>query len=210
MSKGPGGSQGTWERKAELEPPGMGALRKVVISNMQGIDVGPVGCSITGLPGYDVEDVTISNINLECVGGGTADMIDREIPEKEDAYPEFKMFGELPAYGFYVRHVDDIKFDNIELTYKNDDVRPVFVFDDVKNLDLFDVDGELDATAPAFMIMNNIDGAFVHGNRPTRNMGVFIKAESAKKVMVMNNDLLNVKTVLDKSDAVKKEDIVIK
>ena len=46
------------------------------------------------------------------------------------------MFGELPAWGFYVRHVDGIRFKDVHLSLVDEDFRPPFVFDDVRNLDM--------------------------------------------------------------------------
>lgn len=46
-------------------------------------------------------------------------------------YPENCMFkGALPAYGFYVRHVDNVRFENVELTLLESDARPAFFTDD--------------------------------------------------------------------------------
>jgi hypothetical protein len=61
------------------------------------------------------------------------------IPENETNYPEFSMFGELPSWGFYVRHAEGIKMKNIKLSYVEDDFRPALVFDDVKGVALEEV-----------------------------------------------------------------------
>ena len=50
------------------------------------------------------------------------------------------MFGELPAWGFYVRHMDGLTMSNIKLKIESPDYRPAFVFDDVKNLTLESVE----------------------------------------------------------------------
>ena len=81
-----------------------------------------VGCSITGLPEAAVENVTLENIRIQFKGGGTADDVLREIPEKPAAYPSCRMFGTLPAYGFFVRHAKQISFRNVDLSFEHDDV----------------------------------------------------------------------------------------
>ena len=53
------------------------------------------------------------------------------MPEKVSAYPEFSMFGELPAWGFYVRHVQGLDMRNVSIEARHDDYRPALVFDDV-------------------------------------------------------------------------------
>ncbi|MNI90380.1 hypothetical protein D3C73_1478960 [compost metagenome] len=59
-----------------------------------------------------------------------------QVSENEAGYPEFSMFGELPAWGFYVRHAKGISFKNIKLNYKDTDFRPSVIFDDVSNINL--------------------------------------------------------------------------
>jgi len=43
------------------------------------------------------------------------------------------MFGELPSWGFYIRHVTGISVKNITLSLDNPDFRPAFVLEDVTN-----------------------------------------------------------------------------
>jgi hypothetical protein len=49
------------------------------------------------------------------------------------------MWGELPSWGLYMRHAQGINIKNFTVSYKEDDFRPAFVFDDVKKIDLTDV-----------------------------------------------------------------------
>ena len=96
--------------------------------------------SITGLPETPVEEVLLENIAIIYPGRGNKGLayapLSRleDIPELEAEYPEFSMFGELPAWGFYVRHMDGLKMKNIQLRLKAPDYRPAFVFDDVNDL----------------------------------------------------------------------------
>ena len=54
-----------------------------------------------------------------------------KVPELADRYPEFSMFKELPAWGFFIRHVEEITFDNVTLRCKEEDYRTAIVLDDV-------------------------------------------------------------------------------
>ncbi|MEP7197353.1 MAG: glycosyl hydrolase family 28 protein [Saprospiraceae bacterium] len=98
--------------------------------------------SITGNPGVYVENVQIENIKIVYPGRGNKAYANlplyriKDVPELETSYPEFSMFGELPAWGFYVRHVKGITFKNISLSIKKPDYRPAMVFDDTHNLSL--------------------------------------------------------------------------
>ncbi len=96
--------------------------------------------SITGLPGQPVENVTLENIEIRYPGRGNEGLaymplwrLDA-VPERPADYPEFSMFGELPAWGFYVRHVDGLMFCNVRIGIDAPDYRPAYVFDDVRGL----------------------------------------------------------------------------
>ncbi|MEZ4688259.1 MAG: glycosyl hydrolase family 28 protein [Bacteroidia bacterium] len=102
--------------------------------------------SIVGLPESKVHSIRLENIDIRFPGRGNnafanlpLDRLD-QIPELPDAYPEFSMFGELPAWGFYIRHVSGLSMSNVRVKIRRPDYRPAFVLDDVKNASLESVD----------------------------------------------------------------------
>lgn len=112
----------------------VGTLRRVIISNIVAYNVdGKAGAIISGIPGNDIEDISLHDINIYFKGGGTKEQASIEVPGLENGYPEPGRFGVTPAYGFFVRHVDGISFDNIHLGLMSNDERPSFVLDSVKN-----------------------------------------------------------------------------
>ncbi len=56
------------------------------------------------------------------------------VPELPEVYPESSNWGILPAYGIFVKHVDDLTLKNVSVTYKVPDSRHVCVFDDVNGV----------------------------------------------------------------------------
>ena len=102
----------------------------------------PFPCSIAGIPGHKVENVVLENIEITFPGRGNDGLaylpVNRlkDVPEQKAEYPEFSMFGELPAWAFYVRHVNGLVMKNIIVKAEAQDYRPAFVFDDVQNLQL--------------------------------------------------------------------------
>ena len=100
-----------------------------------------VTASITGLPGHPVRDVALKDISILYGGIGGAERTNHqqwarldEIPERATNYPESTMFGVLPAWGFYLRHAEGVRFENVTLRVKARDYRPALVADDVRNL----------------------------------------------------------------------------
>ena len=98
--------------------------------------------SVSGFDGHPVEDVTLENVEVIYEGGGNSQVASlpihslSKIPEQISEYPEFSMFGELPAWAFYVRHVNGLKLKNISVKAKNKDYRSACVFDDVVGLEM--------------------------------------------------------------------------
>ncbi|GMV95851.1 MAG: exo-poly-alpha-D-galacturonosidase [Phycisphaerae bacterium] len=141
LAKGPGG-EGAFVREEGMPAPGVGALGNVTISNVTATGADPVGCSITGLPGHPVENVTLQNVRVRFAGGGKAELVDRPVPEREDSYPEYTIFGHLPAYGLYCRHVRNLRLDGLRLEVEKPEHRPALVCEDVDGLELRSLDAQ--------------------------------------------------------------------
>lgn len=111
-------------------------LKDVWIHDIQATSVSLVASSITGVPGLRVDNVKISDIDLKLKGGGLVKDTNVNVPEKEGDYPENRMFGQiLPGYGFYIRHADNIIFENINLSiWGNEEERYAIYADDVHGL----------------------------------------------------------------------------
>ena len=45
-------------------------------------------------------------------------------------YPQSNIFGNTPAYGFFVRHADGVKFENLTIGFRKEDARQWLVADD--------------------------------------------------------------------------------
>lgn len=102
----------------------------------------PIPASISGLPDAKVQDITLENIDISYPGRGNSGMAYRPyhqlhlVPQERAAYPEYTMFGELPAYGLFVRHVDGLRVKNLMIRCREADFRPALVLDDVSRLNL--------------------------------------------------------------------------
>jgi len=89
---------------------------------------------IAGLPGHPVEGVVLENIRVQYPGGGVRGLEASPIPEKAGDYPEFSMFGELPCWGLYLRHVDGITLRGLKMELLNADGREERAVEDVRGL----------------------------------------------------------------------------
>jgi len=118
----------------------VGRLKRVLISNVVSSAALPELCSIvSGVPGHRIEDIKISDVYLQQLGGGTTAMAELNPLEKESEYPEPSMFGGLPSSGFFLRHVKNIEMSNVEIATEQPDARPAFWINDVEGADFFRV-----------------------------------------------------------------------
>lgn len=117
------------------------ALRRVSIDNIicDMVDTRGITATVTGVPGASVEDVTLRGMRWTYQGGGTPEMASRAVPELADSYPDPDVFGPLPAYGLYARHVKGLVLQDIELATVSADVRKPVVLDDVSGLRVSDI-----------------------------------------------------------------------
>jgi polygalacturonase len=121
-----------------------------------------VPSSITGLAGHPVQDITLENIDIT-YGGGAAMAVAytpltalKTVNENINGYPEFTMFGELPAWGLYVRHAEGIHLKNIKIRYLKDEFRPGYTFDDVTGLELSNIIVETAKNLPVIVMQDVI------------------------------------------------------
>ncbi|HWR50817.1 MAG TPA: glycoside hydrolase family 28 protein [Bryobacteraceae bacterium] len=137
---------------------GSSRLEDAVISNIVAVDA-DMTSSITGIPSRAVENVSVSDVRIVMAGGAPASQADIKVPERESGYPSGRMFGPLPAYGFYVRHASAVDLRGVSVSCEQPDGRPVLVADDVEGLA---VEG-LRAEGP--LRLRNVRRALVRGAR---------------------------------------------
>ena len=142
----------------------IGVLRRVSISNLVASNTGGRFCSIlSGIPGHEIEDVRLSDIIILSQGGGTSEDAAIKPAEKEGAYPEPNMFGTMPAYGFYFRHIKGLQVSDVEVRTMKEDARPAFVLDDVEGADFIHVKTQ---TGTGAFALDNVRDFNVYLSRP--------------------------------------------
>ncbi|MGA1983784.1 MAG: glycosyl hydrolase family 28-related protein [Acidobacteriaceae bacterium] len=134
----------------------VGTLKRVLISGITCQNTpSRYGSNITGIPGYMVEDLKLSDIYVQCTGGGTEADTKIVVAERENAYPEPGMLGPLPAYGFYFRHVNRLEMSHVEVEPTAPDARPCIYTDDVHRADFFAITAP--SSPPAFSFNKSSD-----------------------------------------------------
>ncbi len=186
--------------------PGVGTLGNVTLRNISAKNCSPIGCSITGLPGHPIKDVTLENIVLGFDGGGERKLASRQIPERPEAYPESTMFGDLPAYGFFCRHVEGLTFRNVVLRTAKPDRRHAMVFDDAKDVTVERLQAGWSSGAAAVVRMTQTRGATLRGCVAPKGSDPFllVQGQSSGTIRLLDCDLSTAKEAVELGpDAVK-------
>lgn len=94
-----------------------------------------IPASIVGLPEHPVENVVLENIRITMPGGADPAVAHisldelHSMPDLPQRYPEFSMFGELPAWALFLRHTRGIVLRQSRFDLKSPDFRPALVLD---------------------------------------------------------------------------------
>jgi len=175
--------------------PGVGTFRGVKLANITATGTSNIGCSITGLPGHPIENVTLSNVSLGFEGGGTRDEATRQVPEREKDYPESTMFGNLPAYGFYCRHVRGVTFTNLTLRTDKPDLRHALAFDDAQDIVMDGLDAQFSPGAAAMIHSADVQRATLRACSPKSPVDLLLRLKGAatRQIVVEKCDLSQVR-----------------
>jgi polygalacturonase len=166
--------------KSGMDRSPVGSLRDVTIRDVIASGGGVTGSSITGLPGHPVENVTLDNVRLGLVGGGKEGDARKAVEELPANYPEFSMFGKLPAYGIYCRHARNLALRNVETRCEQSDARPALVCDDVEDLTIGGGTWQVQENAGPAIRLIDVRRALVRDVRTTPGVRTPVRVEGTR------------------------------
>jgi polygalacturonase len=186
-----------------------GTLRGVMIENIHATSAITTSM-ITGLPGFDVEDVTISNVRIDSEESGKAEW-GRDIPELPKAYPNERSFGRLPAHGIYARHVTDLRLRNLDLKSTAAEERPAIMCEDVKTLDIDGLRSRPTAGAEPVLKLLQTKQAFVHNCLAPAGTKIFLKVEGdqAAGIVLTGSNLMSADQAAQSGAEVPKDAVTV-
>ncbi|MCL7762520.1 glycosyl hydrolase family 28 protein [Polaribacter sp. Z014] len=94
---------------------------------------------LTGIPGHEIEDISITNVDFIVSGGVSKEDAKQEkvkeyTLENMKRWPEFFTVGSLPVFGIYARHMNGLNLENISIRTNKKDMRAPVILDNVKNV----------------------------------------------------------------------------
>lgn len=124
-----------------VHTPGM---RDIYISNFEVRNVfGQQGSSIQGSEKdgivYPVKNIYLTNVDVKDFRGGLDEV--PEMPQEfPGGYPETLVFDNFPAWGYFIRHAENIVFNNVTHDVSPEDAREAIVLEDVTGFEILGPD----------------------------------------------------------------------
>jgi len=201
----------------------LGKMKDILIQNIYGTEIERYGCSITGIPGAPLENIVLNNIQLTFWGSdspllfeGYEEKILKEteitdVPELQNVYPRAEMFGKLPAYGFYIRHVNNIEFNGVRLEPKEEDKRPALVTDDVNGLIINKLSAKASPNSKALIYLRDTENVSINQSSGTSPVPVFlvVSGNKSKNIVLKDIDFSNVNRKYLLENMAQKKQITI-
>jgi hypothetical protein len=111
-------------------------MEDIYISNIEVRNVyGQEGSSIQGTERdgtvYPIKNIYLTNVSVKDFRGGLGTLPETP-PEFPGRYPETTVFGTFPAWGYYIRHANNVVFKNVTHSVSPHDARKDIVLEDVE------------------------------------------------------------------------------
>jgi len=124
--------------------------KNIVVEKVKATHINVSACSVESWTGGVFDDVTFRNIQIDYIGNADPEMAKIELSKPHvDARP-------LPCWAWFACNVNKLTLENINLSYKGEEIRPAFIFEKIKQLNLKNVRyQEVKNVKPA--ILKNVD-----------------------------------------------------
>ncbi len=149
-------------------PPPVGIIRNISIANVTAVHSrssrGEFTNTISGRVGVPIENVTITNVNLTVPGGHSASDVNINPPETNNWQPSGQ--GTKPSYGWWMRHVRGISFQNSSVHFDTNDGRPAIIAVDGQSITFDGFTYQRGTGSPYDFGFNGVNGFHLNNVQP--------------------------------------------
>ena len=165
--------------------------------------------SITGLSAFPVENVSLSNIRIQSDEPGKEEWANLNPPELDRAYPEAQMFGRLPSFGLYCRHVSGLRIKDVVLSGSSVETRPAICLDDGKGVDISSVRSPTATVRQPVIKISQSENVWLRDSSvpPGGQALASIDGEKTRDVLVSGCDIRRAQTAVVIGPGTSKEEV---
>lgn len=155
-------------RKRCGNSPGVGAIRNITYDNVTINGASPsFSPTIMGDVDGHVTDVTFTNVRINVPGGNGTMSTNPPSNDRKNYNPN--SIGTRPAYGWYVRYADRIRFQGGSgVSFTSDDGRPAVIANSSSDITFDGFGWERGSKSPADFVFQNVNGFCVRGSGSPR------------------------------------------
>lgn len=150
-----------------------GKINNILFENITVSDISnPINGEMTnviwGKLNSFIENIEFRNVNIKVKGGQGISKSKITPPENDERFPQ-KLVEDIlkapfPSYGYYVRHIKNIKFYDCKVGFESNDDRPAFIVDDGTQVELNSVEIKKGNGAECFVeIRNSVSNLIING-----------------------------------------------
>lgn len=145
---------------------------------------------IMGIPNKKITDVSIDNFTVRYNQKQSA-VAYNEVPYKVFDYPFAKNFrNKIPAYGLYIRDVDQLHLHDLDMYSIDGDERPAMAFDNIDNLNLNSAHADTKADSIPIVHLRNITNGGIEGNSSHQKSNALLHVEENNKNLNFHDNIL--------------------
>jgi hypothetical protein len=118
------------------------------------------------------------------------------------------MFGTLPAYGLYCRHVKNLRLLDVQVSFEREDLRPALVCEDVAGLRIADFAAP---NSNPVMVLRDVRDAWLESSRAPQGNQVYLRLEGqqTENISIATNDLRASQKPVDLGPGVRPESVLV-
>ena len=123
---------------------------------------------------------------------------------------DFLMFGTLPAYGFFCRHVTGLTLDNIDLSYKEPNYRPALFLSDAKDSRISDLNASCEERTESVIVLENSKNLLIRSCFTSKKSGVLATISNASHDINFVNNRINSNETYKSDGSINNSEIIVK
>ena len=121
------------------------------------------------------------------------------------------MFGALPSYGFYCRHVEGLTMENIDLSYDSPDLRPALYLNDVNDSRISDLKAFHEAGTESLIVIDSSKNIVIRDCNTLRKTVILANIKNRSTgISFINNNTLNINKIYKSDSSINKSEISVR
>jgi polygalacturonase len=160
--------------------PGIGNVSNVTYTNITGSGAsGGWSPTLWGEANGRISNITFNNVNLTVPGGNGT--MSTDVPSNQPREYNPRSIGTRPAYGWYLRYVNNVKFINSSVRFRSNDGRPAVIANNSSGVSFDRFTAQRGSSSPSDMVFQSVAGYCVANSENTSGGALRVNATGSSQ-----------------------------